>query len=251
MFSPQPTSSGRVPEANYNQLQDMELGLSDTLEGLPEASQGTAQNKNSDDEDDEGSEVFVCEKNQETSKPIEEDKKDQDSEHIKENIASTYSYLKTSLSKIFGAVESIQNTCTEALKLVAQKHRVSTNPLMMEFGQFSSIDKNNIEIDHDGIKIALVSCKNIEEVFVFLPFLGLNDDSDKIICEFCPNTQIQYFPDNNPSSHRFGNTKTAILKHSTSQSHKQNLLKEYKKSEEDKVILTKDERAGKYGNSKT
>ena len=161
--------------------------------------------------------------------------------------AGTFSFVRNFMGKILSAVETVQNTCSEGLSLLKEltrNHRVNRNPFLMQVGTFCTINNDIIEIDDIGIKKALATCKNIEQVFVCLPFLSLSDSFDKIICEFCPDIELTYYAEVNESSKRFSNTKKVIHCHVTRHKHKENMLAEYKKQEDDKVILSKDEKAG-------
>ena len=88
------------------------------------------------------------------------------------------------------------------MKLIAEKQRVATNPLMLEFGRYTTIENNELLIDGDGIQKALATCKDIMQVFVFLPFLGLDDKEEVVICEFCTE-KITYYKECNATSKRF------------------------------------------------
>ena len=86
-------------------------------------------------------------------------------------------------TKIFNCVLFIKTKVCEIyslVKLIAEKHRVSTNPLMLDYGRYATLENNEILIDGDGIQKALKTCKDIMEVFVYLPFLGL-DEMKKIL----------------------------------------------------------------------
>ena len=130
------------------------------------------------------------------------------------------------------------------LKLIAEKHRVSTNPLMLEYGSYASLENGKLEIDSDGIHAALIGCKNIQQVIAHLPFIGLTENGNKLACEFCPSVELIYYPCHNQTSQKFGNTKNVILKHVTSLRHEQAVLKDYQSNQEDKEILSKDKQAG-------
>ena len=129
------------------------------------------------------------------------------------------------------------------VKLIAEKHRVSTNPLMLEYGRYTTLENNEVLIDGNGIQKALKTCKDIMEVFVYLPFLGLDEHEEHVICDFC-SEKLKYYKENNMSSKRFGNTKTIILKHVQSQSHKKNMQEHYEKELDAKELISKDKSAG-------
>ena len=109
------------------------------------------------------------------------------------------------------------------MKQISQRYDVGKNALM-ELGGFMTIDNGEINMDDNGIKVALSTCKNIEDVFDILPFLGLDENSQKIVCEFCPSLELAYYPEMNVSSKRFGNSKVIILRHVISHKHKTNLI---------------------------
>ena len=160
-------------------------------------------------------------------------------ENVPSNTPSIFSKLYNCLLTIKDKVNEIYSV----VRLLAEKHRVAKNPLMLEYGRYTTIENKELVIDSDGIQRALATCKNIMQVFVFLPFLGLDEKEECIICEFCTGT-ISYYKEHNATSKRFGNTKTAILRHVESLSHKRNIQKNYEEESETSALITKDKKAG-------
>ena len=149
--------------------------------------------------------------------------------------------------KIYSALVNIAGKVSEIydiVKVIARKHRVAENPLTLEYGRFTTIENEKLLIDERGIKTAISTCTNIMQVFTYLPFLGLNETEDKVLCEFCPDAQLAYYENKGNSSQRFGNTKTIILKHVTSSKHKTNLETSYKQELSHKEMISKDQKAG-------
>ena len=151
------------------------------------------------------------------------------------------------LAKIYDGICLLQTTtkeCLEILKLIAQKHRVKTNPILLEYGSYASIVNGQLVVDKDAIQAALARCHNIEQVISYLPFIGLTENEDKVVCEFCPSTELAFYRDRNRTSHCFANCKKIILSHVNSDRHRKAVLEDFRSNEEDREILTKDKKAG-------
>ena len=135
---------------------------------------------------------------------VESDSVESEQIHTNENLeevstpdCSDIKDVKISIfTKIYNAIITVTKKVCEIydiVKLIAEKHRVAKNPLMMEYGRFTTIQDKELLIDENGIHAALSACKNIMEVFTYLLFLGLDEEENKIQCEFRPETEITYY----------------------------------------------------------
>lgn len=72
--------------------------------------------------------------------------------------------------------------------------------LDLDYGRFAVVKDGSLDIDEDSIKRAFSSCRDLADVVAQFPFIGLDDEGSRLICDFCPSRTFVYYPDHHSHS---------------------------------------------------